>query len=92
VSIYRRAKKVDASQGPIIAALRCAGIAVWVIGQPCDLLTYYPPLKRWRPLECKPEDPHNRNRRDQAPQKEFLATYAVPVVRTALEAIQEVTR
>lgn len=92
VSFYRRAKKVDASQGPIVAALRSAGIAVWVIGTPCDLLTYYAPAKRWRPLECKPEDPKNRNRKDQDEQRTFIATYAVPVVRTVQEAIEAITR
>lgn len=92
MSFIRRAKKVDASQGPIVAGLRAAGITVWIIGQPCDLLTYYPPMKRWRPLECKPEDPKNRNRKDQGTQATFIRTYAVPIVRTVQEAIEAITR
>jgi hypothetical protein len=90
MSFYRRAKKVDASQGPIVAALRAAGISVWIIGTPCDLLTYNPATQRWKPLECKPTDPHNRHRRDQGRQKEFVSTYAIPLVRTAEEALQAV--
>lgn len=100
MSFYRRAKKVDSSQGPIVAALRSAGIAVWVIGTPVDLLTYYPPLKRWRPLEVKPAPEPGilvktravRIRKDQERQAAFIATYAVPVVRTVQEAIEAITR
>lgn len=73
-----------------MSGLREAYISVWIIGEPCDLLTYYPTLKRWRPLEAKPVK--RRKRRDQEEQSAFLDTYDVPIVRTALEAIQAVTR
>jgi hypothetical protein len=90
MSYGRKMTRPDATQGAVVEGLRKAGISVWILGEPCDLLTYYPPLKRWRPIEVKPEDTHNRNRRDQETQKEFLATYAVPIVRTAQEALSAV--
>ena len=90
MSFHRRMTRPDATQGEIIAGLRAAGITVWVIGQPCDLLTYYPPLKRWRPLEAKPVK--QRARGDQESQSAFLARFAVPIVRSAQEAIEAVTR
>ncbi len=37
----RYAKRVDASQDAIIAALRGAGAYVWIIGLPVDLLVGY---------------------------------------------------
>jgi hypothetical protein len=84
---YSRMTRPDASQGEIVAALRHACVTVWIIGRPCDLLTFY--RGRWLPLECKPEG-HKRPRRDQETQSEFLAIYAVPVVRTAIEALEAV--
>ena len=78
----------DATQNSVVAGLRQAGITVWIIGQPCDLLTFYPPLKRWRPLEVKPAK--ERARKDQDTQTTFLATFAVPIVRSAQEAIAAV--
>lgn len=90
MSLRRYAKKVDATQKAIVEALRQVGVQVWVISQPCDLLTLY--RKRWLPLECKPEDPKNRNRKDQAGQKEFLEATGTPVVKTVLEAIEAVTK
>ena len=90
MSYARRMTRPDSTQNEIVSALRKAGITVWVIGQPCDLLTYYPPYKRWRPIECKPAKERNRN--DQDEQKEFLTTFAVPIVRTAEEAIAAITR
>ena len=89
MSFYRRAKKVDSSQAEIVAALRQACVTVWIIGQPCDLLTYY--RGKWQPLECKPPDTTKKGTRrlrsDQERQTEFLAAYAVPVVRTPREAL-----
>lgn len=90
MSYARRMTRPDSTQNEIVSALRKAGITVWVIGQPCDLLTYWPVMKRWRPIECKPLKPRNRN--DQDSQKEFLTTFAVPIVRTAAEAIEAITR
>jgi hypothetical protein len=100
VSLNRYACKVDATQADIIDGLESAGIRVWVIKWPCDLLTYYPPLKRWRPLEAKPAPEPGirvktlapRKRKDQERQTRFLNTYGVDVVRTAEEAIAAVLR
>jgi hypothetical protein len=83
-----RALKVDRNQGEIVAALRQACVTVWIIGRPCDLLTYY--RGKWLPLEIK-EPNFKRHRKDQESQTEFLTTYAVPVVKDALEALQAVT-
>jgi hypothetical protein len=88
--LNRYARKVDASQGQIVAALRKAGISVWIIGEPCDLLTYNPRTQLWKPLEVKPTDLHNAHRKDQGRQREFMATYAVPIVKTAQEALKAV--
>ncbi len=41
MSIYRRARKVDSSQKAIIDELRKAGVEVWVISIPVDLLYHY---------------------------------------------------
>jgi hypothetical protein len=90
VSYVRRKTRPDATQAAIVEGLRKAGIIVYVIGQPCDLLTYYPPMKRWRTLECKPLIKRNRN--DQEEQVTFLAVTGTKIVRTAEEAIQEVLR
>jgi hypothetical protein len=79
----------DGTQAEIVEGLRKAGIIVYVIGQPCDLLTYYPPLRRWRTLECKPVKKRNRN--DQEEQSVFLAITGTPIVRTAQEAVNAVT-
>ncbi len=88
----------DASQEGIVDALRQVGAAVWVIGQPADLLVNY--HRKWFVLEAKPApEPGKRvktlslrKRKDQDKQTEFLSTYAVPIVRTAQEAIEAVTQ
>lgn len=35
------ARKIDANQPEIVAALRAIGVSVWVIGEPVDLLIGY---------------------------------------------------
>jgi hypothetical protein len=87
VGLNRYAKKVDSTQAEIVAALRKAGIQVWIISTPADLLTLY--HGRWRPLECKPP---KRKRNDQPEQDEFLKQTKVPVVRTPEDAIVAVLR
>lgn len=77
----------DNTQGEIVAALRKACVSVWVIGRPVDLLTYY--RGRWLPLEIKTR---SKLRMDQEAQTKLLATYAVPVVRSAQEALDAVMR
>ena len=88
MSFNRRMTRPDGTQAEIVQRLRQACVTVWVIGEPCDLLTYY--RGRWLPLECKPKNP--RKRTDQADQERFLIDYAVPVVRTFEEAYAAVTR
>lgn len=76
----------DATQSDIVNSLRQAGIWVWVIGQPCDLLTYFRGC--WLPLEAKPIK--KRRRKDQEKQDEFLKATNCPVVRSFQEAYTEV--
>ncbi len=89
MSYARRHSRPDGTQEEIVKALRKAGIIVYVIGRPCDLLTYYPPMKRWRTLECKPK--RKRNRNDQEGQELFLEITGTPIVRTGEDAIKYVT-
>lgn len=89
MSLRRYAKRADSTQGAIVEALRKAGIKVWIISKPCDLLTYYPAYKRWVPLECKPP---KRKRNDQPEQDDFLESYGVARVRSPQEAIVAVIR
>lgn len=86
MTLNRYAKRVDATQARIVAALRQAGVQVWVISKPCDLLTLY--RGKWLPIECKAV---KRTRRDQEQQTQFLRSTATPVCRTALEALAAVT-
>ncbi len=65
--------------------LRECGVQVWVIGQPCDLLTMCD--GRWLPLELKST---KRIRKDQETQNEFLVQTNCPVVRSPLEALTAV--
>lgn len=85
MSYARRMTRPDATQQEIVEGLRKAGVQVWIIGQPCDLLTYYRGV--WRPLECKPL---KGIRHDQQVQDSFLAATGVQRVRNASEAIAAV--
>jgi hypothetical protein len=92
MSYARRMTRPDSNQSQIVDALRQASATVWVIGQPCDLLTYF--RGRWQPLEIKPPDTTKKGtkrlRCDQERQTEFLRAYAVPVVRTVQDALTAV--
>lgn len=84
----RRLHRSDSSQKDIVGGLRACGVKVWIIGRPCDLLTYY--HGRWLPMECKPEG-HKKGRKDQEKQEAFLRENGVPKVTTlegALEALK----
>jgi hypothetical protein len=81
----RRAAKIDTTQREIVNALRKIGAQVWIIKQPCDLLTYY--RGRWMPLECKSI---KRLRNDQKQQNDFLADTQTPIVRSPEDAIEAV--
>jgi hypothetical protein len=84
----------DSTQESIVEGLRAAGVSVWVIGQPCDLLCHH--RGSWAVLECKPAAEPGirvklkapRKRKDQIEQDEFIARYHVPVVRTTIEALE----
>jgi hypothetical protein len=84
--IRRYAKRTDATQKAIVEALRKVGVKVWIISEPCDLLTLYRGV--WRPIECKPV---KRKRNDQEKQTEFLKDTATQVCRTPEAAIAAVT-
>jgi hypothetical protein len=90
MSFTRRHSRPDIAQEPIVEALRKAGIMVWVIGKPCDLLTLY--AGRWTPLEVKSDTSNARNRKDQEKQKQFLAITGVAIVKTPQEAITAITQ
>lgn len=91
MSFKRYANRVDTAQKPIVDGLRdVPGIQVWVIREPCDLLTLF--RNRWLPLEVKSDTSCARTRKDQGKQKEFLAATGVPVVKTVQEAIEAITK
>jgi len=86
MSLNRYAKKTDSTQKEIIEGLRRCGISVWLIGRPCDLLTHY--NGKWLPLEVKATKYTDKRQEEQI---KFLATYAVPKVRTFPEAYKAIT-
>ena len=85
MSYGRRMTRPDSTQKLIVDALRQAGVLVYVIGQPADLLCFY--RGTWTVLECKPED-YKGPRADQQEQTDFLAATGTPVVRTIFEAFE----
>lgn len=82
----RRAARQDANQGPIIAALRAAGCAVYVLQQPVDLLVWAPGSGYYL-IEIKNPDGFNRL---TVAQKTFREKWSGPwyLVRTIEEALQ----
>ena len=93
MSHYRRqTTRVDASQQPIVDALRAAGVQTWVIGFPVDLLTLY--RGRWLPLECKTLTPTGKVKRAAKGRREaqelFIAVTGCPVVGTPEQALEAV--
>ena len=86
----RYAARKDLVQSRIVATLRAAGVQVWVLHTPCDLLTYL--RGRWLPLECKTPTKagKRRARSDQEAQEAFLAQTRCPVVTTPEEALKAV--
>lgn len=80
------AKRIDSSQPEIVASLRNAGVDVFIIGQPVDLLTHY--KGRWLPLEAKAVG--SRLRKDQAAQQAVMRSCGIPRVTTPEEALRAV--
>lgn len=91
MSLNRYAKKIDTAQPAIVDGLRKAGIEVWVISKPVDLLTRYK-QRHWLPLEVKSDTSAARTRKDQEKQKEMLAATGIPVVKSLQEALEAVTK
>lgn len=83
----RRAARVDVNQSEVVLGLRAAGILVFIIKEPCDILTYQPAKDVWKPLEIK-KPGFVRPRKDQEKQNRFLRDTKTPIVRNALEALQ----
>lgn len=83
MSLNRYAAKTDASQGEIVMALRQAGVDVWVIGWPVDLLLHH--RNRFSVMECKAVGA--RPRKSQTQQQDFCRQFGVPIVHTAEEAL-----
>ena len=84
MSFHRKMTRPDSTQQPIVDALRKAGVRVYIIGEPADLLCFYRGV--WRVLECKPKD-YKGPRADQKEQTEFLKATNTPVVKTIWEAL-----
>ena len=82
------AKRVDDCQKPIVDALRAAGIAVYVIGLPLDLLcAVRRPGGSWRHVLLEVKDADGRFTKTQA---EFMAEWPgeIHVVRSPEEALR----
>lgn len=94
--VRRYAAKNDTAQPDIVEKLRAAGVKVWIIGQPCDLLCYYwsKDAQRylWQTLECKTpygkRDPKAVIDKRQKAQIEFLQDTGTPIVLTADQALK----
>lgn len=82
---FRRIHRSDDSQPGIIRDLRRAGVLVWVIGRPCDLLCLRG--HRYYLLDC----PRTRrsSQRDEK-QLEQFAQWEVVVVKDSSEALRAV--
>lgn len=83
MSLNRYDRKRDANEADIIDALERAGVQVWQLDRPCDLLTLR--MGKWLPLEVKP--PNVGRRKSQAAQNRFLDLTGTPVVRTPMQAL-----
>jgi hypothetical protein len=82
----RRARKVDKAQREVIDALERVGVQVWVIQEPCDLLTLCRGI--WLPLEVKTPGVYVDKR--QLRQQEFLKSTGTPIVKSATQAVEVV--
>jgi hypothetical protein len=90
----RYANRVDASQPDIVAALEQAGVLVYIIGRPCDLLCRVrsDPPGIMRTLEVKTAQgkraPKLKLRKDQQEQAQFCIDTGTPYVTNAIEALR----
>jgi hypothetical protein len=91
----RRIRKADANQSTLVEDLEKAGVKVWTIGEPCDLLCRFWCKQHdfycWQPIEIKVLQgklrPKARRRTDQPEQNRFLQETDTPVVTSSLEAL-----
>lgn len=91
----RYANKRDSAEPPIIEALEKAGLEVWPLDEPVDLLCR---RRSWPPgmfqmLEVKTGRGKKltvvKDKRQKA-QRDFIAATGTPIVRTPLEALKAV--
>lgn len=83
MGLNRFAKRKDSSQEAIVKALRGAGVKVWILDTPCDLLTFWAGL--WKPLEVKSE-----KGKLTTEQQGMVDECGLEVVRNELEALRAV--
>lgn len=86
MSLARYANRRDANEANIVSALERAGVHVWRMNTPCDLLCWR--LGRFYALEVKAEDAYPDKR--QEAQTEFLRVTGAPIVRTPEDALRAV--
>lgn len=87
MSFNRYDRRTDTTQGDLVRSLRGAGVQVWVIGYPCDLLLRFWCTRHrehcWQPLEVKTaygkKDPKPRVDARQEKQREFLLETQTPI-------------
>lgn len=100
MSIHRHAAKTDSVQTELIRDLRAAGIGVWVIGRPVDLLLRFWCARHhdycWQPLEIKTaygkKDPKARVDPRQEQQIEFIRATHTPIATDFATAWQELNK
>lgn len=99
MSFNRYNKRRDATQSEIITTLTQAGIQVWEIGRPVDLLCRFwcatHQTHCWEPLEAKTIHSDRRTPRLDKRQREqiaFLEQTGTAKVTTGLEALQALNR
>lgn len=84
MGLNRYAKRKDKTQEAIVKALRKAGVKVWILDTPCDLLTYWAGL--WMPLEVKSDE----KSRLTDEQKRMERECGLKIVTTPEEALRAV--
>lgn len=97
---YRAAAKVDESQRPVVRALRDAGVMVWPIRQPCDLLLRFWCNRHhdycWQTLEVKTaygkKSPKPRLDSRQKDQQAFLEATDTPIATDFDSAWRELNK
>lgn len=84
----RRAARRDASEKGIVDALEAAGVFVFRLTRPVDLLCFW--RDRWFLLECKTPKRHKQTVQSELDQQAFCRAFSIPVVSTPNEALEAV--